>query len=44
VRQEVTDVIEDIFKEPCSMKGLNFKVNVTHEVPENLQLDVFRIK
>ena len=26
------------------MKGLTFKVNVTHEVPENLHLDVFRIK
>jgi signal transduction histidine kinase len=44
LRLEVTDVIEDIFKEPCSMRGLSFKVNVTKNVPENLCLDVFRIK
>jgi signal transduction histidine kinase len=44
LRLEVTDVIEDIFKEPCSMRGLSFKVNVTKNVPENLYLDVFRIK
>lgn len=44
VRQEVTEVIEDIFKEPCSMKELSFKVLVSDEVPENLYLHVFRIK
>lgn len=44
VRKEVTEVIEDIFKEPCSMKNLAFHVNVSKDVPEHLCLDVFRLK
>jgi signal transduction histidine kinase len=44
VRKEVTEVIEDIFKEPCSIKNLAFHVNVSKEVPEHLCLDVLRLK
>lgn len=44
LREEVTDVIQDIFKEPCTMKGITFKVEISDNVPDNLHLDVFRIK